>query len=180
MADPIAATQNWVETVVVGLNFCPFAKKEVVQNTIRYTNASGTSVSAVLEDLASECQQLEQNPSIETTLLILPCGFEDYFHYLDLLDRAERQLQKQKKTGIFQLASFHPDYCFAGCEEDDPANYTNRSPYPMLHILREESLEQVLQRYKEPESIPENNIQCARGLGVDALQRLLESCFKAD
>ena len=103
-----------------------------------------------------------KNPDVETVIVIYPTGLESFFDYLDFLETANELLIEEGYEGTYQLASFHPDYCFDEVKQDDPSNYTNRSPYPILHILREASLERVLQSYKEPESIPENNINLAR------------------
>lgn len=168
------AVKSWIEKVIVGLNFCPFAKKEVERNTIRYANSPATLVNDALSYLLNELAVLDQQQNIQTTLLIFPLGFNDFEYYLDLLEMANSLMAQGGYAGIYQLASFHPGYCFEGEAVDDPANYTNRSPYPILHILRESSIEAVLTRYPNPESIPENNIAKARELGSSVLQTLLK------
>lgn len=174
----IHQTQNWVEKVVVGLNFCPFAQREVENKRVRYAISTAISPEQALEDLLREIHNLEDNPVTETTLMIYPLGFSDFDDYLDLMDLAEALIEDQKYEGIFQVASFHPNYIFADSHEDDAANYTNRSPYPMLHLLREASLERVLEHQPNPEAIPERNVKFAREKGLAYMQVLLEACRK--
>lgn len=166
--------QRWIENVIIGLNFCPFAKKEIERQTVRYTVSSVNQESEALTCLLDELTLLDQQPALETTLVIFSAGFTDFNEYLDLLAQAEGIINQGGYSGIYQLASFHPNYVFADAEPEDPANYTNRSPYPILHILREQSLEKVLARYAEPQSIPENNIKKARELGSDFLKSLVK------
>lgn len=170
----VAAVKSWIDKVIVGLNFCPFAKKEMERNTVRYAVSITTLVNNALSDLLDELALLDQQPEIQTSLLIYPLGFDDFESYLDMLEMANSLITQGGYNGIYQLASFHPNYCFDGEDKNDPANYTNRSPYPILHILRESSVEAVLKRYPNPERIPENNIAKARELGSNFLQALLK------
>ncbi|WP_336516258.1 DUF1415 domain-containing protein [Pollutibacter soli] len=170
----IANTLEWVKVVVIGCNFCPFASKPVNEGKVRFTVNSNKSREAVLEQVIRECYRLDESDDIETSLLIIPEGYEDFEDFLELLDMSEELLEDQDYEGIYQLASFHPQYLFAGSDENDPANYTNRSPYPMLHFLRESSVEKVLEFYKNPEKIPENNIRFAREKGLLFMQQLLK------
>ena len=164
----------WIDKVIIGLNFCPFAKKEIERDSVRYAITPSTHANDALGNLLEELALLDSQLEIQTTLLIFPQGFNDFEKYLDMLELANSLINQGGYGGIYQLASFHPDYCFDGEDEDDPANYTNRSPYPILHILRESSIEMVLKRYPQPENIPENNIAKARELGADFLQGLLK------
>jgi len=173
----ISQTREWVSTVVIGDNFCPFARKEMVNNTIRYVVCSH-SLDDTLMALMSECKNLDDTPATETTLLIYPKGFDDFQTFLELVTLADNLMAGQDYEGTYQLASFHPDYCFAGSSEDDPANYTNRSPYPTLHLIREESIERVLQDVQNPEKIPERNVRYAREKGLSAMQARLSACLK--
>ena len=166
--------------MVVGLNFCPFAAKEVAGETIRYQTNEAQDLQSALELLAAECEGLDQDSEIETTLLIFTDGFADFHPFLDLLDLANQLIDDRGYEGIYQLASFHPDYCFADVKSDDPSNYTNRSPFPTLHIIREESLERVLEKTANPEKIPEKNIRLTRELGTEKLQQLLNRCTDPD
>ncbi|PMR69434.1 DUF1415 domain-containing protein [Halomonas heilongjiangensis] len=163
---PLVATRAWVETFVVAHDVCPFAGRELARGTIRYAEAAADDWEAALLTLIEECQRLDETPGIETTLLVLSRGVEDFDDYLDLLAIAEALLAEQGYEGIYQLASFHPDYCFEDAEPDDPGNFTNRSPWPMLHLLREASLEQALAHYPDdPAQIPERNIAEMHRLG---------------
>jgi hypothetical protein len=169
----IEAVKSWIENVIIGLNFCPFAKKEMQRQTVHYCVSHSHDIGQSLELLIEQFALLEQQPELQTGLLIFDEGFSDFEDYLDLVDYANGIIAQGGYTGIYQLATFHPDYCFSGEPADDPANYTNRAPYPILHILRESSLELVLRHYPEPENIPLNNIKKARELGVDKLQAFL-------
>ena len=122
-------------------------------------------------------QQLDEEPSIETTLLILPSGFEDFNHYLDLVEIADALIADNDYEGVYQVASFHPGYLFAGSSENDPSNYTNRSPYPMLHFLREASLTQAIDSHPDIDAVPEKNIAFANDKGLSFMQQLLAACF---
>ena len=174
---PIHHTKKWLETVVIAHNFCPFAKRELIKNSIRFEVINSENIEKCLEALILACENLDENIEIETTLLIIPEGFADFEEYLDLLDISERLLEARRYEGIYQLASFHPNYYFAESSPEDPANYTNRSPYPMLHLLREATIETSLKYIDDTESIPLNNIEKARSIGSVALKNQLENCF---
>ncbi|MFG6159483.1 DUF1415 domain-containing protein [Halomonas sp. 1390] len=171
--DPLAATRAWVETFVVAHDVCPFAGREVARDSIRSVAVPARDREAALLTLFDECRHLEANPEVETTLLVLTEGLEDFDDYLDLLEIAEALLADQGYEGTFQLASFHPDYVFADAEPDDPANFTNRSPYPMWHLLREAGLERALEHHPDPEGIPARNVEAMRELGHEALAEAL-------
>lgn len=173
----IQQTRTWLKTVVINHAICPFAKREYERNSIRYCVAEATSVEECLSILLEECRYLCTNPDCETTLLILAHGFNDFDTFLTLIDFAEALLYQQGYEGVYQLASLHPDYRFANVPRDDPANYTNRSPYPTLHLLREASIESVLKNHPDPASIPDRNIAYTRQLGIAAVQKLLADCF---
>ncbi|HEY1039711.1 MAG TPA: DUF1415 domain-containing protein [Bacteroidia bacterium] len=173
----IQHTQNWIKSVVVDLNFCPFAAKALLQKTIHYTVAENTDLQKSLEILAQELHVLDNDDEIETSFIIFPNSFSDFDEYLDLVEAAQQLIKLQDSEGIYQVATFHPGYCFEGSGENDPANYTNRSPYPMLHLLREESVEKALRAYKDPESIPVRNVNLAREKGLKYMQALRAACF---
>ncbi len=173
----IKQTQNWLSSVVIAHSICPFAKREYERGSIHYEVIDSDDLQQQLEQLILSCEQLDNDSDIETSLLIFPKSFTDFYDYLDFVDIANQLMQKQDYEGIYQLASFHPDYCFAGSDENDASNYTNRSPYPMLHILREASLEKVLANYPDPENIPERNIKNTRELGLKAMQKFLADCY---
>ena len=174
--DIIEQTRCWIKKVIIGLNFCPFAKRVFDRNTIRYAVIDSNSPDHSLQALIDECILLDTDTSIETTLLIFPNTVTDFYSFLDFLELANTLMADQGYQGIYQLASFHPDYCFEGETGNDPANYTNRSPYPMLHLIRETSIEQALQHYPNAESIPQRNIELARAKGLATMRQLLDSC----
>lgn len=167
MSSHIKKTQAWLSDIIIDLNLCPFAKKEFVNDSIHYYVSNDESFDKALETLIHQCEFLMNNASIETALIIFDLGFNHFEQYLDLLDFSNQLIEESGYEGIFQIASFHPDYCFEGEDINDAANFTNRSPYPMLHILREDSLEKVLTTYKNPEKIPEQNIELAREKGAE-------------
>jgi len=163
----IQQTKKWIEKVVVGNNFCPFAVRELAQESIRYV---------VCEKKAHEVEYLE-NQDIETTLIIFNDDFKAFNSFWGFVRMCNQLLIDYGYEGIFQLANFHPEYRFARSAADDPANYTNRSPYPMLHILREASVEKAVANYPDAEHIPQRNITHARKEGLTRMKRGLEDCF---
>ncbi len=173
----IEQTKKWVEQVVIGCNFCPFASKPFKDKAIHYRVEAAGELSEALQLFIRECIRLDEDPSVETSLLIFPDSFGQFDDYLDLVSLAEKLLKKEGYEGIYQVAGFHPQYRFAGSPVSDAANYTNRSPYPMLHLLREDSIESVLKRYPNPENIPERNIAFAREKGVEYMKNLRDNCF---
>ena len=173
----IATTQTWLKTIIIAYNICPFAKRELDQGSIRFSVVHDTGIESCLLNLMLECDRLNIDPSIETTLVIYDNAFTAFDDYLDFLEVAEALLIEQDYEGVYQLASFHPDYCFEGAKQDDPANYTNRSPYPMLHLLRETSIERAVATYPHPENIPPRNIELTRELGLAKMQSLLAACY---
>lgn len=175
----IDATRRWVERVVVALNLCPFARKELVQERVRFVCSEAVSEEALLCDVHDELQYLEQHPDVETTLLIHPRVLQEFDAYLDGLADAEALLAHLGFEGVYQIASFHPDYQFAGTDNEAAENYTNRSPYPMMHLLREQSLEQAIARYPDIESIPRNNIDRVASLGEPAMRAMVAECLQA-
>ena len=176
-AEVIEQTQKWIEQVVIGCNFCPFAAREVKRNSIRYKVEESTDLKVCLESFILECARLDEDTSVETALLIFPNAFQKFNDYLDAVALAEKLLKMHKYTGIYQVASFHPLYRFSKTPANDAANYTNRSIYPMLHLLREDSIEKALEHYANPEEIPSRNTDFAREKGADYLKMLRESCL---
>jgi hypothetical protein len=173
----IAATQAWLKTIIIAYSICPFAKRELERGSIRFSVDHDTKIESCLLNLMLECDRLDTDASIETTLLIYDSAFATFDEYLDFLELAGTLLVDQDYEGVYQLASFHPDYCFEGAKQDDPANYTNRSPYPMLHLLRETSIERAIATYPHPENIPQRNIELTRKLGLAKMQALLAACY---
>jgi hypothetical protein len=172
-----AAVRQWVDSVVVGLNLCPFAKRELDRGRVRFVVSDAIAEQGLLLDLQAELNLLEQDASIETTLLIHPRVLETFYDYNQFLNYAEALLQQMELDGVYQIASFHPDYQFSGTEPDDAENYTNRSPYPVLHLLREESLDRVLESTKYAEQIPIRNVKLMNTMGGKKLRALLKACL---
>jgi hypothetical protein len=170
----VKATRRWLEKAVLGLDLCPFAKAVYADDLIRYAVSSADAPDALLADLVDELQALAHaDPAeVETTLLIHPGVFDDFLEYNDFLGVAEEAVADLGLEGILQVASFHPRYQFAGTEPDAIENYTNRSPYPLLHILREESIERAVEAYPDATQIYEKNIATLRLLGHDGWRKL--------
>ncbi len=173
--DIIRQTKNWVNDVVIGLNLCPFASSPFQNNSIEYSVYCSNSLEQHLHHLAESFTRLDESTDIETSLLIYPDAYQKFDDYLELLDFANHLLDVLNYTGIYQIASFHPDYCFADSEKNDASNFSNRSPYPMLHLIRESSLEKALASYPNSEKIPENNIIKLRSIGYKKMQEKLNS-----
>ncbi|MGB0847012.1 MAG: DUF1415 domain-containing protein [Thiolinea sp.] len=180
-ADIVAQTRYWLETVVVANNLCPFAQRPFQDERVRFIVTDSARAEFLLEDLLHELKRLHETPveELETTLLIHPGVLENFHDYNDFLDLVDELLVQEGFEGEFQIASFHPDYQFADTQFEDAENYTNRSPWPMLHILREASLETAIAAYPDVEGIPERNIALMEEMGSDELQANLERCFQA-
>ncbi|MCX6293809.1 MAG: DUF1415 domain-containing protein [Sphingobacteriales bacterium] len=164
--DIIDTTKSWIEKIVIGLNFCPFAAQPFKSNSIHYEVIAESNLNVVLGEFSKVCNQLLEDETIETSLIILSEHFDDFEQYLDMIDLCEQLLIMENLEGVFQVASFHPQYLFAGSNESDASNYTNRSPFPMIHILREYSLTTAIDKHIDVDAIPENNIKNARNLGI--------------
>jgi len=170
----LAATLAWLEKAVIGLNLCPFAKAVHVKQQIRYAITDAGNVQDLHARLLAEIEfLLEADPGkIETTLLIHPQVLNDFLDFNDFLDVAEALLVELKAEGILQIASFHPQFQFFGTKPDDIENYTNRSPYPTLHLIREASIERVLDSYPDTDDIYEKNIDTLKSLGLEGWRKL--------
>ena len=173
----IEQTKKWIKEVVVGCNFCPFAAKALLKKTIRYRILSSATLKNSLATLFKELQHLDRADDIETTFIIFPNDFTNFADYLHLVKKAERLLLRHEYKGVYQLASFHPQYCFQGSTDHDAANYTNRSVYPMLHLLREDSITKALESFPDPETIPQRNIENAQQKGLLYMQQLRAACM---
>lgn len=174
-ATVIAQTRDWIEQAVIGLNLCPFAKAPYASNRIRYCVSDAESTDGLLVDLSRELLGLQDADPMacETTLLIHPRALTDFLDYNDFLDEADALLESLGLTGEIQVATFHPRYQFAGSGPDDIENYTNRSPYPMLHLLRESSVERAVDAAgDEVAAIGERNMETLRRLGFEGWRRL--------
>lgn len=171
----IDRTKKWIVDVVIGCNLCPFAANVVKQGTLFYKVEESTDLFECLDSFVFEMKRLDKDVAIETSFLIFPNAFQKFDDYLELISLAENRLKRNGYEGVYQVASFHPLYLFANSDENDPANYTNRSIYPMLHLLREESIDKALEHYKSPESIPTRNINFAREKGLAYMKMLRDA-----
>jgi uncharacterized protein len=172
--DVVAATRIWLEKAVIGLNLCPFAKEVHLHNRIRYCVSEAQSENELLGDLMRELQALHAaDPAqCETTLLVHPHVLTDFFVYNAFLERADDAVAELGLEGVMQIASFHPDYQFQDAASDAIENYTNRSPHPMLHLLREDSVERAVTTHPDTTAIYRKNIATLRKLGLEGWRRL--------
>lgn len=172
--EAIAATKLWLEKAVIGLNLCPFAKGVHVKNQVRYVVSAAQTPDELLAEVLKEFEVLAEASSekIDTTLLIHPQVLSDFLDYNDFLEVVDAALEEVDLAGILQVASMHPQYQFADTELDDITNYTNRSPYPTLHILREDSIDQAVAAFPEAEMIFEKNIETMKNLGHEGWNAL--------
>ncbi|MEO7393424.1 MAG: DUF1415 domain-containing protein [Chitinophagaceae bacterium] len=168
----IEKTKKWITDVVIGCNFCPFAAKEVKRDSIHYEVLTNANTKNALAAIMRLLYQLDDNNAIETSLLIMPGSFLQFDEYLKLLKQAEKLLAKENYKGIYQVASFHPHYLFAESTDSDPSNYTNRSPFPMLHFLREESVTKAIDSYPDIDKVPKRNIAFTKEKGLAYMQKL--------
>ena len=174
-SDPVAETRRWIERIVIGLNLCPFARRVFAGDLIRYTVSEAEGTTELLGDLERELRNLTAMPidAVETSILIHPHVLQDFLDYNDFLGAADGLLTSLGLVGVIQIASFHPDYRFTGTKPDAVENFTNRSPHPMLHLLREESITKVAGDPEFLAGIPNRNISYLRSLGQTKLQKLL-------
>lgn len=176
----ISHTRRWLERVVIGLNLCPFARKPFEAGKVRFVASTANSPELLLAELQQELAFLRtaDASAVETTLLIHPQVLGDFLDYNDFLDVVDALLEDDDYEGEIQVASFHPDYQFAGTSVDDAENYSNRSPYPTLHLLREASVDHAIDNYPSPEKIPERNIHALEEAGADHMRELLAGCLQ--
>lgn len=175
MVDEALSVETWLKKVVVGLNLCPFAAYPVQHGRVRCVVTRALTEEDLLNALHQECLHLQSvNPAeIETTLMVVADGLKDFFDYTQFVQWANAHIKREGWQGIFQLATFHPDYCFMGAAPEDRENLTNRSPYPVIHIIREASLEKAISFYDgDVDEIPEINKKKVASLEVDELKKL--------
>ncbi len=167
--------RRWIERAVIGLNLCPFAKAVYVKDQVRIVVSDATTESALLGQLGEELLHLRDTPALETdtTLLVHPDVLQDFLDYNDFLEQADALVESLGLEGELQVASFHPRYQFAGTMPDDPSNLTNRAPYPVLHLLREDSIDRAVAAYPDPDAIIDRNIETVTKLGMDGWETLL-------
>jgi uncharacterized protein len=175
MSGEVEQTRRWLSEVVIGHNLCPFARREFENGRVRFQVLEGTKTSVLLESVIGEMHLLDAQPATETSLIIFSEALRGFPEYLDFLELAQALLEDQGYEGVYQLASFHPEYQFADSDFDDAANFTNRSPLPVLHLLREESIGKAVQLFPDVEEIPDRNIALARDKGSAYWQALLHS-----
>jgi len=169
VATVVQDTQRWLERAVIGLNLCPFAKSVHVKGQVHYVVSLANDAASLREELAQELAALHAaDPQVrDTTLLIAPCCLQDFLDFNDFLDEADAVLSELGLEGALQIASFHPLFQFAGTRVDDISNYTNRAPYPTLHLLREASIDRAVEAFPEAETIYEKNMQTLEQLGAE-------------
>jgi len=165
--DPLNATREWVDKAVIGLNLCPFAKSVQIKGQVRYVLSEATTPDALLVDLDRELRHLAavDPETTDTTLLVHPLVLQDFLDFNDFLELAEALLAERGLDGMLQIASFHPRFQFAGTGPEDISNFTNRSPYPTLHLIREASIDRAVEAFPEAEAIFERNIETLEKLG---------------
>ncbi|MFP5402389.1 MAG: DUF1415 domain-containing protein [Gammaproteobacteria bacterium] len=175
----IADVEQWLDEVVIGLDLCPFAARPRREKRVRIAVSHATTPEALLDDLQAELERLADAPAgeLETTLLAIPDMLEDFADYNDFLDAVDLWVEQFGWEGELQVASFHPQYQFADTEADDPGNLTNRSPWPLLHIIREDSLEKAIEHYPDVDGIPERNIARMKALTAEERARLFPYLF---
>ncbi|EPW6423417.1 TPA: DUF1415 family protein [Vibrio parahaemolyticus] len=171
---------QWLNDVVIGLNLCPFAAKPKRNKQIKIFVSEATQEEALLEDILLQLIELSttEPEKLETTLVVVPNMLQDFWDYNFCIDWVEGLIKQQDWEGIFQVATFHPDYCFGGAAPEDDENLTNRSPYPIFHLIREESMEKVLKHYPDPESIPDTNIARVSALSEEERKELFPYLFR--
>ena len=173
----IITTQRWIQSFVVELNLCPFAQHVTVRDVIRYTACANESLQDILHALHEEMDWLDSDPETETSFLILTSGMKDFSDFNDCLAMAQELLVMMNWVGRYQLVGFHPHHQFDGTDRDDAENYTNRSPYPMVHILRESSVTQAVDATANIALIPKRNTDTLNQLGVEVLIKRWQDCF---
>ncbi|ACE83575.1 DUF1415 domain-containing protein [Cellvibrio japonicus] len=178
----VAEVTRWLNQVVIGLNLCPFAAKPTQEQRVRFVIGRAQDDEQLLDVLRAEMALLDSEPAdvIETTLVIVPAYLQDFFDYNQFLGWANRLVKREGWSGVYQLASFHPDYCFAGAAPEDDTNLTNRSPYPIIHIIREASLEKALAYFPDIDQVPERNQRCVAALSEQQKRALFPYLLARD
>lgn len=174
-ANVVAETRDWLTKAVIGLNLCPFAKAVQVKDQIRFAVSDATDAEGVLTDLQDELALLaETDPEkVDTTLLIIPDALDDFLDFNDFEELSDRLLKRMRLVGELQVATFHPQFQFAETQPDDIENYTNRSPYPILHLLREDSIDRAVESFPDASEIYEKNIETMNKLGLEGWKKLM-------
>ncbi len=165
--DPLKSCERWLAEWVIAESLCPFAQRPYQRNQIRFCTQVGTNLEQLTELLLRELKTLDDDRGIETTVIVITDALQCFYAYLDYVEVCNAILEHMNYVGVYQIASFHPKYCFDGVGEEDPSNYTNRSPFPLLHILREESLTSAIDAHPEIDAVPERNIAHLRKMGLE-------------
>ncbi|MFT5505642.1 MAG: hypothetical protein ACI8XC_003364 [Gammaproteobacteria bacterium] len=179
--DPNAITrsiENWVNKMVIGYQLCPFAANEWRNGRVRISVSQAETSNELLQHLRDEIERIIKNENIETTLVVHPYVLTEFDDFNDFLDLTDQLVETLHLNGVLQWASFHPDYQFANSEPTDPENYTNRSPYPVLQILREESLSRAIDRHPDIDQVPIDNMELMREIGCEKLEIILKECIR--
>ena len=171
----INQARRWIEDAVIGLNLCPFAKSVYQQNKIRFIVSNSEQVDRLMHELYQQCQYLIETPGIETTLLIIPYQLKEFAEFNQMLDQVDALIEEYEWSGVFQIASFHPKYQFHNTSIEDRENWTNRSPFPILQILRETGVENALSGHPDPNRIPENNIRRLTEMDLSEFDRVFNT-----
>ncbi|MDJ0832814.1 MAG: DUF1415 domain-containing protein [Gammaproteobacteria bacterium] len=171
---------RWFEQAVLGLNLCPFAHRPYQQHAIHFELSDARDDSACLGDLYLHLRELDHNPAIETLIMICPYHLQQFADYNQFLSLADKLLYEEGWSGVYQIASFHPDYQFADAPAADKANWTNRSPYPLFHLIRESMLSAAIQSHPDPEGIPERNITTLRGLSDENMKQIFGTRYHSE
>jgi uncharacterized protein len=173
--DPIADTRRWLERAVMGLNLCPFAKAVYMRDQVRFVLSDATDLETLLQTLGEELAFLRDTEAdtVDTTLIVHPHVLQDFLDYNDFLDHADGLVEAMDLDGVLQVASFHPHYQFAGTSPNDVENFTNRAPWPTLHLLREDSVSRAVAAFPDPDVIVERNVATLREVGVEGFMKLL-------
>ena len=174
-ANVVAETRDWLTKAVIGLNLCPFAKAVQVKDQIRFAVSDATDAEGVLTDLQDELALLAETDTekVDTTLLIIPDALDDFLDFNDFEELSDRLLKRMRLVGELQVATFHPQFQFAETQPDDIENYTNRSPYPILHLLREDSIDRAVESFPDASEIYEKNIETMNKLGLEGWKKLM-------
>ncbi len=172
---PTKSLQKWIEDVIIKYKFCPFAKAEVIANRIRYLECPKQNLQKATESIIEECFYLNHHPASETSLLIFDDEYKDFFHFLALIESVDDILDRVELREAFQIAHFHPNYLFDGEPQNSPTHYTNRAPYPTIHIIRQASIERVMKGREDSQDIVERNLFKCHELGLETLRNALHS-----
>jgi hypothetical protein len=167
------ATLDWIQSFIIEYTICPFAKGPVNKKTLRIAVSASTKQADALNDLVAEMQLLDEHPKVETSLLVFGQAFADFFSFVDFIQDAEELIQQLDYEGIYQIATFHPLYFFADTDTHDVIHYLHRSPYPMVHLLREDQLEKAIEAFGDTSQITTRNTVTLQQLGVDKMKQLL-------